>query len=217
MRAIAEDLGVGLSTLGKWVSSTKEADLLSGPHEDTARELARLCKENEILRQERDLLKKGGRLLCQGDHEMRFKVIEAEKANVPVQRACALLDVSESGFYAWKGRAPCLRQREDMVLLAHIRAEFRTSNETYGSPRMTAELNEDGIAVGRHRVARLMRDTLHFFPVSPPSACMTARQRKGASPKSISCARACSRIWMPSCPGVRVALTGHRRDSFCPC
>ncbi len=89
---------------------------------------------------------------------MRFKVIEAEKANVPVQRACALLDVSESGFYAWKGRAPCLRQREDMVLLAHIRAEFRTSNETYGSPRMTAELNEDGIAVGRHRVARLMRD-----------------------------------------------------------
>jgi putative transposase len=89
---------------------------------------------------------------------MKFKVIEAEKANVPVQRACALLDVSESGFYAWKGRAPCLRQREDMVLLAHIRAEFRTSNETYGSPRMTAELNEDGIAVGRHRVARLMRD-----------------------------------------------------------
>ncbi len=57
LRAIAEDLGVGLSTLGKWVSSAKEADLLSGPHEDTARELARLRKENEILRQERDLLK----------------------------------------------------------------------------------------------------------------------------------------------------------------
>ena len=58
LRAIAEDLGVGLSTLGKWVSAAKEADLLSGPHEDTARELARLRKENEILRQERDLLKK---------------------------------------------------------------------------------------------------------------------------------------------------------------
>jgi len=57
LRALADDLGVGHSTLGKWVSSHKEADLLSGPHEDTAKELARLRKENEILRQERDLLK----------------------------------------------------------------------------------------------------------------------------------------------------------------
>jgi len=58
VRAIAEDLGIGLSTLGKWVSAQREADLLSGPHDETARELARLRKENEILRQERDLLKK---------------------------------------------------------------------------------------------------------------------------------------------------------------
>eukprot|EP01032_Pedospumella_encystans_P000110 gene110-122_t len=58
LRAVAEDLGVGLSTLGKWGSAHKEADLLSGPHEDVTRELARLRKENEILRQERDLLKK---------------------------------------------------------------------------------------------------------------------------------------------------------------
>lgn len=48
LRAISDDLGVGLSTLGKWVSAHKEADLLSGPHEDTAKELARLRKENEI-------------------------------------------------------------------------------------------------------------------------------------------------------------------------
>ncbi len=36
---------------------------------------------------------------------MKFKVIDAEKANIPVQRACALLDVSESAFYARKERA----------------------------------------------------------------------------------------------------------------
>jgi putative transposase len=35
-----------------------------------------------------------------------------------------------------------------MVLLAHIRSQFSTSNETYGSPRMHVELNEDGLAVG---------------------------------------------------------------------
>jgi len=46
-----------------------------------------------------------------------------------------------------------------MVLLAHIRARFAESNETYGSPRMHVDLCEGGcLTVGRHRVARLMRD-----------------------------------------------------------
>lgn len=55
---IADDLGIGHSTLGKWLAKHREAELLAGPHEDTATELARLRKENEILRAERDLLKK---------------------------------------------------------------------------------------------------------------------------------------------------------------
>jgi transposase len=55
---IADDLGIGHSTLGKWLSKHREAELLAGPHDDTAKELARLRKENEILRTERDLLKK---------------------------------------------------------------------------------------------------------------------------------------------------------------
>lgn len=57
-REIASDLGIGHSTLNKWVSAHKDKDLLSGPHDDVTKELARLRKENEILRQERDLLKK---------------------------------------------------------------------------------------------------------------------------------------------------------------
>lgn len=89
---------------------------------------------------------------------MKFRVIEAEKASIPIKRSCAILDVSESGFYAWQGRKPCQRQRDDMVLLVHVRSQLFTSHETYGSPRMTVELNEAGVAVGRHRVARLMRE-----------------------------------------------------------
>jgi len=42
--------------------------------------------------------------------------------------------------------------------VAHIRAQFATSNESYGSPRMHAELREDGVKAGRHRIARLMRE-----------------------------------------------------------
>ena len=55
---VADNLGIGLSTLTRWKRRYQDADLLAGPHEDTARELARLRKENEILRQEREILKR---------------------------------------------------------------------------------------------------------------------------------------------------------------
>ncbi len=50
------------------------------------------------------------------------------------------------------------RQRQDMVLLAHIRASFALSNGSYGSPRMTHELRDNGLSVGHRRTARLMRE-----------------------------------------------------------
>ena len=55
---LADDLGVGKSTLSKWKRQIGEGDLLAGPHEDMETELRRLKKENELLRQERDILKK---------------------------------------------------------------------------------------------------------------------------------------------------------------
>ena len=89
---------------------------------------------------------------------MRFKLIDEAKKEFPVRRLCSILGVSESGYFAWKVRPASRRQKEDMVLLAHIRSQFAASHETYGAPRMHVELQEDGLDVGRHRVARLMRD-----------------------------------------------------------
>ena len=89
---------------------------------------------------------------------MMFRVIDEKKADLSINRKCALFGVSASGYYAWKHRRPSKRQLDDMVFLAHIRSQFTTSHETYGSPRMHIELQEDGLAIGRHRVARLMRD-----------------------------------------------------------
>ena len=89
---------------------------------------------------------------------MRFRLIDAAKKEFPVQRLCKVLGVSQSGYFAWKDRPACRRQNEDMVLLAHIRSAFALSNATYGSPRMTRELRDDGVTIGRHRVARLMRE-----------------------------------------------------------
>lgn len=54
---VAADLGVGKSTLQRWKTHATEKDLLSGPHPDVEKELARLRHENKVLRQERDLLK----------------------------------------------------------------------------------------------------------------------------------------------------------------
>ena len=89
---------------------------------------------------------------------MRFALIDAKKADIPIETACAALGVSVSGFYAWQSRPASRRQINDMTMLAHIRAQFTTSNETYGSPRMHVELQEEGLLIGRNRVARLMSE-----------------------------------------------------------
>ena len=88
---------------------------------------------------------------------MKFRLIDASKADIPVAQSCRLLGVSQSGYYAWVRRPASRRQREDMILLAHIRSAFALSNETYGSPRMMHELRDMGLSVGRRRIARLMR------------------------------------------------------------
>ncbi len=75
----------------------------------------------------------------------------------PVSSMCRVLEVSTSGYYAWLKREPSPRAREDAVLTERIREAHMRSRETYGSPRIHAELREDGVRVGRKRVARLMR------------------------------------------------------------
>lgn len=57
-RQVSADLGVGLSTLNKWIKSFDEEAVVSGPDRDLARENERLRRENRILKEERDVLKK---------------------------------------------------------------------------------------------------------------------------------------------------------------
>jgi putative transposase len=89
---------------------------------------------------------------------MRFRLVDQAKKEFPVHRLCKVLGVSQSGYFAWKDRPASWRQRQDVILLAHVRSAFSLSNETYGSPRMTRELQDAGFAIGRRRTARLMRE-----------------------------------------------------------
>jgi len=70
---------------------------------------------------------------------------------------CKTLNVSASGFYGWLLRPPCLRQQANIVLTAQIRTAFVASDETYGMPRIRAEVHDAGIVASRKRIARRMR------------------------------------------------------------
>ena len=83
--------------------------------------------------------------------------MRANRAFYPVATMCRLLGVSASGYYAWQGRAPSARAESDGAMLDRIRDIHRTSRGTYGAPRVHAELVAQGHAVGRKRIARLMR------------------------------------------------------------
>jgi putative transposase len=96
---------------------------------------------------------------------------------------CSLLSASRAGYYAWRERTPSERAQKDAKLATQIRVIHKQSNETYGSPRIHAQLRHDGTRVGRKRVARVMRkeridvrlrrrfrkttDSKHGHPIAP--------------------------------------------------
>jgi putative transposase len=86
-----------------------------------------------------------------------FNLIDAERASYPVAVLCRMLGVSKSGYYAWRGRPPSERRRQDTLLIEKIREIHSRSRETYGYPRVHAELRSLGVRCGGRRVARLMR------------------------------------------------------------
>lgn len=88
---------------------------------------------------------------------MKYRFIAAEKAAYGVDRLCRVLGVARSGYYAWRHQPQSARAQHNAVLLTQIRQAHLTSRGRYGSPRIYQELCASGTAVGRHRVARLMR------------------------------------------------------------
>ena len=72
-------------------------------------------------------------------------------------RMCNVLDVSPSGYYAWRKRPPSAREMANRELTEKIKAEFDKSGETYGSPRIYQVMRKLGLMCSQNRVARLMR------------------------------------------------------------
>jgi transposase InsO family protein len=87
-------------------------------------------------------------------------LIEAEKASYPITRMCALLEVSRSGFYKWRsnrGRGPTPAQQRRAELDAKVATLHKASDGVYGTPRILADLRDDGETVSRKTVAASLR------------------------------------------------------------
>ena len=88
---------------------------------------------------------------------MKYAFIAAQRSDYSLKRLCTALNVSRSGFYAWRARKPSCRQQANEHLIARIKQIHQRVKETYGSPRMHAELISTGIKLSRNRIERLMR------------------------------------------------------------
>jgi len=88
---------------------------------------------------------------------MKYEFMEEHKEAYKIKSMCEVLKVSRSGYYAWSTHQPSIREKGNEELLEEIRKVYSQSRRLYGSPRITAELNEEGIRCGKNRVARIMK------------------------------------------------------------
>ena len=138
---------------------------------------------------------------------MRYQFVQQHQGQFPVTALCQVMKVTRSGYYAWKGRRPSARQKEDETLLVKIGQFFARSQGTYGSLRILRDLREEGFSCGKQRVAKLMRqaglravatprfrvttDSKHALPV----ADNLLNQHFGASEANVKWAGDITYLW----------------------
>jgi len=104
---------------------------------------------------------------------MMYGFIEAQEEQYPVEVMCTALAVNPSGYYAWRERPESGREQANRKLLARIKTVWVSSRKTYGSPRMAAQLQAEGVECSENRVARLMAES-----------GLKARKTKGFEPQT---------------------------------
>lgn len=90
---------------------------------------------------------------------MKYDFMRSHASEFSLAGMCRVLSVSRSGYYGWCRREPSMRQRDDLALAAHVRRVHATSREAYGARKVWKALVAEGIACGRHRVARIRRES----------------------------------------------------------
>ncbi|WP_134798249.1 IS3-like element ISSfl10 family transposase [Shigella flexneri] len=155
----ASRLSLPEGTLGQWVTAARKG--LGTPGFRTVAEL-----ESEILqlrkalneaRLERDIFKKSNSVFYTGVAE-KYALIEQWRQQFPIEAMCQVFGVSRSGYYNWVQHEPSDRKQSDERLKLEIKVAHIRTRETYGTRRLQTELAENGIIVGRDRLARLRKE-----------------------------------------------------------
>ena len=107
--------------------------------------------------------------------------MSANRAFFAIATMARVLGVSTAGYYAWRFRLASARAIADDALLRRVRTIHAVSRGTYGAPRVHAELRAEGRAVGKKRIARLMR-AAGIAGVSRRRGVITTQRDRDARP-----------------------------------
>jgi transposase InsO family protein len=110
----------------------------------------------------------------------KYDFVAELASSYPLTLLCRIVGVTRSGYYAWRARVPSAHTRSDAVLTAQITTIFNAARQTYGSPRVQAELRAQGLCCARKRVARLMRQA-GLVARSSHRCVRTTRQQRDAA------------------------------------
>jgi putative transposase len=88
---------------------------------------------------------------------VKYAFIRQHTEQFSVAALCRVLNISRSGYYEWRARLPCARVLRDRELLTHIHRVHVYAQQAYGALKTWKALNAQGVACGKHRVARLRK------------------------------------------------------------
>ena len=108
--------------------------------------------------------------------------MSANQAGFPIAAMARVLGVSKAGYYAWLQRPPSAHATADAALLKRVRTVHASSRQTYGAPRVHADLRGHGERHSRKRIARLMREAGLVGASHRRGGPITTRRDKDARP-----------------------------------
>ena len=163
VRGCAENLGIGYSTLTKWLKDFRESGDIpvrgSGNYaSDEQKEIARLRRELRDA-QDKKSNQHSGKMTEAIYLEVSEKTEAAKKAGrrVSVSGMLKFLGVSRSGYLAWLHHVPSDTEKRRKAVKAKIQDIYDDSKQNYGAPKITVELRKNGEVISERTVGTYMR------------------------------------------------------------